>query len=52
LGDVVVEYKPVPESHDLVWARQTAVSSDDRKVTILNTRRITRNTGPSDTARP
>ncbi len=52
LGDVVVEYKPVPESHDLVWARQTAVSSDDRKVTNLNTRRITRNTGPSDTARP
>jgi FlaA1/EpsC-like NDP-sugar epimerase len=52
LGDVVVEYKPVPEPHDLIWTRQAAVSSDDRKVTNLKTRRITRNTGPSDTARP
>ena len=52
LGDVVVEYKPVPELHDLVWSRQTAMSTDDRKVTSLKPRRIVRSTGPSDTARP
>jgi FlaA1/EpsC-like NDP-sugar epimerase len=52
LRDVVVEYVPSPEPHDLVWARQTAVVSDDRKVTSLKTRRIVRNIGPSDTARP
>jgi hypothetical protein len=52
LSDVVVEYKPAPESHDLVLARQTAVAPDDRKVTSLKVRRITRITGPTDTARP
>jgi FlaA1/EpsC-like NDP-sugar epimerase len=52
LSDVVVEYKPAPESHDLVLARQTAVVPDDRKVTSLKVRRITRITGPTDTARP
>ena len=52
LGEVVEEYKPAPESHDLVWARQTAISADDRKVTSLKPRRIVRNTGPTDTAHP
>jgi FlaA1/EpsC-like NDP-sugar epimerase len=52
LRDVVVEYKPSPEPHDLVWARQTAIASEDRKVTSLKTRRIARISGPSDSARP
>jgi FlaA1/EpsC-like NDP-sugar epimerase len=52
LGEVVEEYKPAPESHDLVWARQTAATADDRKVTSLKPRRIVRNTGPTDTAHP
>jgi FlaA1/EpsC-like NDP-sugar epimerase len=57
LSEVVVEYKPAPESHDLVWARQAALPSDDRKVTSLKVRRVVRNsgpspTGPTDTARP
>jgi FlaA1/EpsC-like NDP-sugar epimerase len=52
LSDVVVEYKPAPESHDLVLARQIAMAPDDRKVTSLKVRRITRITGPTDTARP
>jgi FlaA1/EpsC-like NDP-sugar epimerase len=52
LGEGVEEYKPAPESHDLVWARQTAAITDDRKVTNLKSRRIVRNTGPTDTAHP
>jgi FlaA1/EpsC-like NDP-sugar epimerase len=57
LSEVVVEYKPAPESHDLVWARQAALPADDRKVTSLKVRRVVRNsgpgtTGPTDTARP
>ena len=57
LSDVVVEYKPAPEAHDLVWARQAVLTSDDRKVTNLKVRRVTRNTtptstGPTDTAHP
>jgi FlaA1/EpsC-like NDP-sugar epimerase len=52
LGEVVEEYKPAPESHDLVWARQAAMTADDRKVTNLKPRRIVRNTGPTDTAHP
>jgi UDP-N-acetylglucosamine 4,6-dehydratase len=52
LSDVVVEYKPAPESHDLVLARQSALTPDDRKVTSLKVRRITRITGPTDTAHP
>jgi FlaA1/EpsC-like NDP-sugar epimerase len=52
LSDVVVEYNPAPESHDLVLARQAAAAPDDRKVTSLKVRRITRITGPTDTARP
>ena len=49
LSEVVVEYKPAPESHDLVWARQVALPADDRKVTSLKVRRIIRNTGPNST---
>jgi len=57
LSEVVVEYKPAPEPHDLVWARQAALPTDDRKVTSLKVRRIIRNTGPpttgpTDTAHP
>ncbi len=52
LGEVVEEYTPPAESHDLVWARQTAITPDDRKVTSLKARRIVRNVGPTDTARP
>ena len=52
LSEVVVEYKPAPESHDLVSSRQATLQSDDRKVTSLKVRRIVRNTGPTDTARP
>jgi FlaA1/EpsC-like NDP-sugar epimerase len=52
LGEVVEEYKPAPESHDLVWARQTTMAADDRKVTSLKPRRIVRSTGPTDTAHP
>ena len=53
LGEGVEEYKPAPELHDLVWARQVAALADDRrKVTNLKSRRIVRNTGPTDTAHP
>ena len=57
LSEVVVEYKPAPESHDLVLARQVAVPADDRKVTSLKVRRVVRSagptsTGPTDTAHP
>jgi FlaA1/EpsC-like NDP-sugar epimerase len=52
LRDVVAEYAPAPQPHDLVWARQSTMTSDDRKVTSLKTRRIARIAGPSDTARP
>jgi FlaA1/EpsC-like NDP-sugar epimerase len=52
LGEAVEEYKPAPESHDLVWSRQTALTSDDRKVTSLKPRRIVRNAGPTDTGHP
>lgn len=57
LSEAVVEYKPAPESHDLVCARQAVPLTDDRKVTNLKVRRIMRNagpptTGPTDTARP
>jgi hypothetical protein len=50
LGEAVVEYKPAPEPHDLVWAQQAALPADDRKVTSLKVRRILRNAGPTDTA--
>ena len=53
LSEVVVEYKPAPESHDLVWARQAAVPPDDRKVTSLKpAAQLLRSTGPTDTAHP
>jgi FlaA1/EpsC-like NDP-sugar epimerase len=52
LGDVVAEYTPAPNPHDLVWGRQSTMTVDDRKVTNLKPRRIVRLTGPSDTARP
>jgi FlaA1/EpsC-like NDP-sugar epimerase len=52
LSDVVAEYTPAPQPHDLVWARQSTMNVDDRKVTSLKPRRIARITGPSDNARP
>jgi FlaA1/EpsC-like NDP-sugar epimerase len=52
LSDVVAEYTPAPHPHDLVWARQSSMAADDRKVTSLKPRRIARLTGPTDTARP
>ena len=52
LNDVVAEYTPAPQPHDLVWARQCTMTTDDRKVTSLKPRRVARITGPSDTARP
>ena len=52
LSDVVAEYTPAPQSHDLVWARQMTMPPDDRKVTSLKPRRVARITAPSDTARP
>ncbi len=52
LSDVVAEYTPAPQPHDLVWARQSTMPADDRKVTSLKPRRVARITGPSDTARP
>ena len=52
LGEVVEEYKPGPESHDLVSVRQAVIAADDRKVTSLKTRRIVRSAGPTDTAHP
>jgi FlaA1/EpsC-like NDP-sugar epimerase len=52
LGEVVEEYRPAPEPHDLVWARQSAMAADDRKVTSFKARRLVRSTGPTDTAHP
>ena len=52
LSNVVAEYTPAPQPHDLIWARQTTTATDDRKVTSLKPRRVVRMTGPSDTARP
>ena len=52
LNDVVAEYTPAPQPHDLVWARQSTMSTDDRKVTSLKPRRVARITSPSDSARP
>jgi FlaA1/EpsC-like NDP-sugar epimerase len=52
LNDVVAEYTPAPQPHDLVWARQCTMGADDRKVTSLKPRRVARIIGPSDTARP
>jgi hypothetical protein len=52
LSDVVAEYTPAPQAHDLVWARLSTMVSDDRKVTSLKPRRVARIPGPSDSARP
>ena len=52
LSDVVEEYTPAPQPHDLMWARLTTLAPDDRKVTSLKPRRIARLGGPTDTARP
>jgi FlaA1/EpsC-like NDP-sugar epimerase len=57
LSEVVIEYHPAPESHDLVTARQHSQPADDRKVTSIKVRRVARNvgpstTGPTDTAHP
>ena len=52
LAEVVVEYKPAPQPHDLVWSRQSVFTVDDRKVTSLKPRRIARLSEPSDNARP
>jgi FlaA1/EpsC-like NDP-sugar epimerase len=52
LSDVVAEYTPAPQPHDLVWARQCTMTSDDRKVTSLKPRRIARSTGSPDGAHP
>lgn len=52
LREVVVEYKPAPESHDLVWARQAALVADGRKVTSLSVRRVAKNNMPTDILRP
>jgi FlaA1/EpsC-like NDP-sugar epimerase len=52
LSDVVAEYTPAPQPHDLMWARQTTIVTDDRKVTSLKPRRVIRMSGPSDSARP
>jgi FlaA1/EpsC-like NDP-sugar epimerase len=52
LSDVVAEYTPAPQPHDLMWGRQTTMTTDDRKVTSLKPRRVVRMSGPSDTARP
>jgi FlaA1/EpsC-like NDP-sugar epimerase len=48
LSDVVAEYTPAAQSHDLVWARQSTMSGDDRKVTNLKPRRSVRTTIPTD----
>jgi FlaA1/EpsC-like NDP-sugar epimerase len=52
LSDVVAEYTPAPQPHDLVWARQCTMATDDRKVTSLKPRRVARISTPTDNARP
>jgi FlaA1/EpsC-like NDP-sugar epimerase len=52
LSEVVAEYTPAPQPHDLVWARQSTMAVDDRKVTNLKPRRIVRSPVPTDGARP
>ena len=49
LAEVVIEYKPSTQCHDLVWQRQTLAAAGARKVTSLKPRRIVRKTGPIDT---
>jgi FlaA1/EpsC-like NDP-sugar epimerase len=52
LSDVVAEYTPAPQPHDLVWARQSTMPTDDRKVTNLKPRRVARSAGSTDGAHP
>jgi FlaA1/EpsC-like NDP-sugar epimerase len=52
LSDVVAEYTPAPQPHDLVWGRQCTMPADDRKVTSLKPRRVARISAPADSARP
>jgi FlaA1/EpsC-like NDP-sugar epimerase len=54
LSDVVAEYRPAPQPHDLVWSRQAVAvtPADDRKVTNLKPRRMAKMGEHSDTARP
>jgi FlaA1/EpsC-like NDP-sugar epimerase len=54
LRDVVEEYRPAPQPHDLVWSRQAVAvaSADDRKVTSLKPRRMAKMSEHSDSARP
>ncbi len=51
LKQAVVEYAPAPEAHDLVWNRQSEMLAEQRKVTDLKTRRMTRQ-HPTESARP
>ena len=50
LSDVVAEYTPAPQPHDLVWGRQSTMTSDDRKVTNLKPRRVVRSASSTDGA--
>lgn len=52
LQQAVVEYKPAPDMHDLVWARQSENLAEQRKVTDLKTRRLIRQPTSSDVLRP
>jgi hypothetical protein len=52
LKQAVVEYAPAPEVHDIVWNRQSEMLAEQRKVTDLKTRRMTRQQGPSESTRP
>lgn len=51
LQQAVAEYKPVPEIFDLVWTRQSQILAEQRKVTDLKTRRLIRQSVPSDAIR-
>ncbi len=57
LSEVVVEYKPAPESHDLVWARQARCpagrpQSHQPQGPPRCAKHGPTSTGPTDTARP
>jgi len=52
LNEVVAEYTPAPQPHDLVWGRQCTMPVDDRKVTSLKPRRVARSPISTDGAHP
>jgi FlaA1/EpsC-like NDP-sugar epimerase len=52
LNEVVAEYTPAPQPHDLVWGRQCTMPADDRKVTSLKPRRVVRTPISTDGAHP